>query len=449
MTAMQAQLQQLVEQNQALLRHQEQWEHSVAQRTQAAPPLAGVACAEPNEAPAATAEARTAAPPAPPNAALSNTRLWGYGEINYSRPSREGRRAQADLARAVFGIGYAFDSRTEFNSEYEIEHAVASASDSGEFEVEQFYVDRQISEAATLRAGLFLMPFGLLNEHHEPTIFYGVHRNFVETLIVPSTWREGGFNVHGDTRRGLSWNVGLTTGFDLSKWDFAPQFPLYSTALDLQYGGAAPLRSTHQELSRAHAQHLSEYVALSYFGVPGLTLGAAISSGKANKIPVPLGAPNPGDPRVTLWEAHARWTPGAFDFSALYARGAISQTRAANASNPNSPNPIPSVFYGYFAQAAYSLWERGDYRLAPFIRWERYQMGARYAGTSGPTTPAELVPLSAAPGDLGYWPRNHDQVWSMGANFYLTPHVVFKADHQWFDLNRGFERFDLGLGVNF
>jgi cytochrome c peroxidase len=32
------------------------------------------------------------------------------------------KQAQADLARAVFGIGYTFDSRTEFNSESEVEH---------------------------------------------------------------------------------------------------------------------------------------------------------------------------------------------------------------------------------------------------------------------------------------------------------------------------------------
>ena len=70
---------------------------------------------------------------------------------------------------------------------------------SGEFEVEQFYVDRRLNDAVTVRAGLFLMPFGLLNENHEPTNFYGVQRNFVETLIIPSTWREGGFNLHGDT----------------------------------------------------------------------------------------------------------------------------------------------------------------------------------------------------------------------------------------------------------
>ena len=102
-----------------------------------------------------------------------------------------------DLARAVFGIGYRLDDRTEFNSEYEVEHAVASADDAGEFEVEQFYVDRRLNDAVSVRAGLFLMPFGLINENHEPTAFYGVQRNFVETLIIPSTWREGGFNLHG------------------------------------------------------------------------------------------------------------------------------------------------------------------------------------------------------------------------------------------------------------
>ena len=46
----------------------------------------------------------------------------------------------------MFGIGYTFDSRTEFNSEFEVEHAVASATDPGEFEVEQFYIDRELNQ---------------------------------------------------------------------------------------------------------------------------------------------------------------------------------------------------------------------------------------------------------------------------------------------------------------
>ena len=378
-----------------------------------------------------------------------NIKLWGYGEVYYMNPVHDRERAQADLARAVFGIGYSFDSRTEFNSEYEVEHAVSSASDPGEFEVEQFYVDRQLNDAVTVRGGLFLMPFGLLNEHHEPTNFYGVQRNFVETLIIPSTWREGGLNFHGDTRSGFGWNVGVTTGFDLSKWDFAPEFPQYTTALELEDNDVAPLQATHQELALANGHDLSQYVALSYFGTPGLTVGGAIATGKAVSVAAPPNAPIAGSQRVTLWEGHARWTPDKFDLSALYAHGSISNLAGTNAENPGSPNPIPSTFYGYYFQAAYDVWQHGDYRLSPFTRWEVYNMGSSYEGTTGPDIPLGTTPLTAAPGDYGLWPRDQDRLWTLGANLYITPHVVVKVDYQHFMINKEFTRFDLGLGLNF
>jgi hypothetical protein len=293
------------------------------------------------------------------------------------------------------------------------------------------------------------MPFGFLNEHHEPTNFYGVQRNFIETLIIPSTWREGGLNLHGDTTSGFSWNVGLTTGFNLSEWDFAPEFPPYRNALELENSGSAPLQASHQEGQLANAQHLSQYLALGYYGIPGLNLGAAISTGNAVPVPAPPNAPLPQDMRVTLWEAHARWTPQRWQLSALYSRGTISNTAAANAANPGSPNPIPAAFYGYYFEGAYELWRRDTYRLNPFMRYEVYNMGSAYEGTPGPMIPAGEVPLSDAPGDYGLWPQNHDRVWTVGANFYLGPHVVLKADYQWFDVNADFKRFDLGLGVAF
>lgn len=465
------QLKELAEQNRLLLRKEqdsEQREQALERQVAGTPPPAAPAAAlrpdagavVSNPIPSSSNPVPMSSNPVPPGgptpataasgiSPFGNFKLWGYGELYYTRPSREPKDSQADLARAVFGIGYTFDSRTEFNSEFEVEHAVSSASDPGEFEVEQFYIDRQINDAVALRAGLFLMPFGLLNEHHEPTNFYGVQRNFVETLILPSTWREGGFNLHGDTGFGLGWNVGLTTGFDLSKWDFAPEFPLYTTALNLEDSDSAPLQSTHQELALANAEHLSQYLALGYYGIPGLAVGAAISTGDAVKVPAPPNASIPGNQRVTLWEGHVRWTPQKFDLSALYAHGSISNLTIANASNPGSPNPIPSDFYGYYAQGAYTVWERDEYRFAPFVRWERYDMGSRYEGTNGPVVPTGLVPVSGNPGDYGYWPINRDRVWTVGANFYTTPHVVFKADYQWFQLNGDFSRFDLGLGLAF
>jgi len=385
-----------------------------------------------------------------PESVFDKLRLWGYGEVYYTRPTSRPQDAEADLARAVFGIGYAFSDRTSFNSEYEVEHAVSSSSDVGEFEVEQFYLDHQIAPWAILRGGLFLMPFGLLNEHHEPTNFYGVQRNFVETLIIPSTWREGGFELVGNTEGGLAFSVGVTTSFDLSKWNFAPEFPPYHTALDLEDSDVAPLQATHQELALANAQHLAGHLALNYQGYPGLLFGGAVFYGGAAKVASPPNAPIPGDENITLWEGHARWNGSGFDVSGLYAQGYITNTEAANLANPGSPNPLPASFYGFFLQAAYAKgWGNDRYHLAPFARLERYDMGSRYQGTEGPAIPPGLVPLSSAPGDYGYWPIGRDWVATAGANLYIDRNVVLKIDYQWFDINNDFRRVDLGLGLSF
>jgi len=371
-----------------------------------------------------------------------NLSLWGYGEVYYTHPVHASALSQFDLARAVFGIGYRFDDRTVFNSEYEVEHAVASAADRGEFEVEQFYVDRQLTPWASVKGGLFLMPFGLLNEHHEPTNFYGVQRNFVETLIIPSTWREGGIGFHGNTQAGLTWDIGVTSGLDLGAWEINPEDPLYRTALDLENANVAPMQATHQELQLANAQHLSQYLSLSYNGVPGLLVGGAVFTGKAAVPTFPTGLP---DQRVTLWEGHARWTPGAAELSAVYARGTISNTATFNLVNAGASNPMPAVFLGYYVQGAYTVWQDGGYRLTPFVRWEHYDMGSAYEGIPpGFTT----VPTGLASDGMP-WPQPRDRVWTFGASFYLNPHVVLKADYQTFSVNTDFQRFDLGLGVAF
>jgi Phosphate-selective porin O and P len=389
-----------------------------------------------------SARAPETTPPAVVSAISPNLSLWGYGEIYYMHPTSQGAKTEFDLARAVFGIGYRFDERTTFNSEFEVEHAVSSADDRGEFEVEQFYVDRELADWVSAKAGLFLMPFGLLNEHHEPTNFYGVQRNFVETLIIPSTWREGGVGFHGDLGLGLHWDAGVTTGPDLGSWDPNPENPLYRTAFDLEASNAAPLQATHQELQFANAQHLSQYLSVNYSGVPGLLTGAAVFTGKAAVPSSPAGLP---DQRVTLWEGHARWTPGAADLSAVYAQGRISHTGPFNLANAGGSNPMPSKFQGYYLQGAYTVWQQGEVRLSPFLRWEHYDMGAGYEGIAPGFTP---VPAGLA-ADGRPWPQLHDRVWTVGANLYPDSHVVLKVDYQRFDVNGDFNRFDLGLGLNF
>jgi hypothetical protein len=431
LAAMKAQIQQLKTQNEVLATAQQQ------QALQAQSPLPTIAAqAGGSAAPAAET------PRAATGGISENLSLWGYGEIYYTHPTHFPQDTQFDLARAVFGIGYRFDDRTVFNSEFEVEHSVASADDKGEFEVEQFYIDRQLAPWASVKAGLFLMPFGLLNEHHEPTNYYGVQRNFVETLIIPSTWREGGVGLHGNSEVGLNWDVGVTSGLNLAGWNVNPEDPLYRTALDLEDADVAPMQATHQELSLANAHRLSQYAALNYTGVPGLLAGAAIFTGDVAVPTVPAGLPSE---RVTLWEGHARWTPGAAELSAVYAHGRFSNTATFNFDNAGASNPLPAEFLGYYLQGAYTVWQNGTYRLTPFARWEHYDMGASYEGIpQGFTT----VPAGLA-SDGRPWPQPRDRVWTVGANFYVTPHVVFKIDYQTFDINKDFTRFDLGMGLAF
>lgn len=372
------------------------------------------------DASAAAPVAPAAAPPATLTTASSAARatvITSYGELSYSRPSSAPDKARADVNRFVLGYQHRFDERTRVVTELEVEHAVSSADDPGEVEVEQAYVEHALTPTWAGRAGLFLMPVGLLNENHEPTAYYGVLRNFVETAIIPSTWREGGVQAIGQFDNGLTLQGGLTTGFDLGKWD----------AASLE-GSESPLGSIHQEMALAKAGRLSVSVAANWRGIPGLLLGGSVFSGSATQEPAVAST------RITLWDLHARWTPGRWDLSALLSAGRISDTAALNQRLVGNPTLIPQSFDGAYVQAAYKLWSIGGQSFAPFARAEWFNTGRRYADIgSGLTPPA----------------RPTERVATLGANFQLTPAVVLKADLQRFRVDRSLNRFDLGLGWSF
>ncbi len=378
-----------------------------------AAPVTSPALAPSSES-AANPESGVSPPPAP-RPALS---WFGYGELNYTRPTSDPAQASADLARFVVGLGYRFDERTRLQSELEIEHAVSSAGDPGEVEIEQAYIEHELGASVRATMGLFLIPSGMLNENHEPTRYYGVFRNDVETAIIPTTWREGGVGLQGDTRGGLHWDVGLTTGFDLSRWD--------ATSPD---GAESPLGSIHQELALAHAADLSTYLAADYLGRPGLRLGASVFTGGAGQ-----GQPGLDSNRVTLWEAHARWQPGSWDLAALYAHGHISNTAAVNEGLLGNPTLIPENFYGWYGEAAWRGWRQSRWPLIPFVRYERFNTAASYATLGSGLTPPALPTRRAI---------------SAGVQLELAPGVIVKADYVDLATPDDGDRFDLGLGYEF
>ena len=366
---------------------------------------------------ATDAAAVSPASAAPSATGSPDTVLTSYGEINYNRPTRQNQNTQFDMRRFVLGYQHRFDERTKAVTELEVEHAVSSASDPGEVEVEQAYIERQLTATYALRAGLFLMPVGLLNENHEPTAFYGVERNFVETAIIPSTWREGGVQVVGNFDNGVTVQGGVTTGFDLNKWD--------ATSTE---GRESPLGSIHQELALAKGHDLSVFGAVNWRGVPGLLVGGSLFTGQATQAQAVATA------RVTLWDVHARWTPGRWDLSGVYARGTISNTAALNTPLIGNPTLIPKSFDGYYLQGAYKAWSHDDYALLPFVRWEQFNTARSFADLGPGLTPD---------------PARTERVVTLGANFQFSPSVVVKADYQRFRENADLNRFDLGLGWSF
>jgi hypothetical protein len=378
----------------------------------AAPAAAGSALPEP-AAPSASSALPSGAP-----VASQGVTFFGYGELNYAHPTADSSATTADLARFVLGAGYRFNDTTRFVSELELEHAVASSTDVGEIEVEQAYIEHELHPGLYAHAGLILIPSGTLNESHEPTRYYGVFRNFVETAIIPSTWREGGFALQGFTSGGLRWDVGVTTGFDLSKWD--------PTSTE---GRESPLGSIHGELAQAHARDLSGFGAVNYTGIAGVRLGASLFGGGVSQ-----GQPGLPSAALLLWEGHASWQPGRWDLAALYAQGHLSGTSELNVTFVGNPTLVPEQFFGWYLQGAYRLIERGDWSVTPFLRYERFNTGSEYAPIGAGFTPQALPDT---------------KVWTAGLNWTLWPGVVVKAD--FLSLSGGEEgnRFDLGLGYQF
>lgn len=351
--------------------------------------------------------------------AASDTTIGGYGEAVYNNYRDGSIKDEADFKRFVLFFGHRFNDKLRLYSELEVEHALVEG-DQGELALEQAYLEYNLHPNANLRAGLMLMPLGIINETHEPATFYGVERNEVERRIIPSTWRELGLAVQGNVLDGLEYNVGLTTSLDATR---------YSNPTS----GVRGLRSSG---AQAAANDLALFAAVNY-RQPGWLLGAGLFTGNTAQDGNGENARSAlagKDARLTLWDVHGQYNIGNLELQALYARGTLNDTLAINQAAgiaTGSGNAAPQTFWGGYGQAAYALWKKGDMRFSPFVRYERYD------------TQAEV--------DAGYSknPLNNERLITAGANFNLSSEVVFKADWQDYREDDRKDRFNLGVGYQF
>ena len=251
----------------------------------------------------AVAEAVEASPAQ--SAQVSKTTIGGYGELHYNNLSAEDPSYDVDMIdfhRFVLFFGHEFNEKTRFYSELEIEHAYVADSGGdtpGEVELEQAFIEFDLRPGLYSRAGIFLVPVGLLNETHEPPTFYGVERNDVENIIIPSTWWEAGAALNG--RIGTSWN-----------WDLT-----YTSGLQMPTTGsnAFRVRSGRQKVAKALANDGALTGRLRYLGIPGLQAAMTVQYQFD-----PSQISNDGLDSGTLVEAHIDYQRSGFGLRALYSR---------------------------------------------------------------------------------------------------------------------------------
>ena len=338
--------------------------------------------------------------------------IAGYGEMlleNFADSS--GKTTQFDYLRAILYAGYRFNDRFLFNSEIEVEHAK-------EIYVEFAYVDFQATQNFGLRGGMLLVPMGLVNEFHEPTVFMGAERPVTENKIIPSTWRENGGGFYGAFDQ-VSFRFYVLNGFKGSKFND---------------GG---LRGGRQKGYKALSSSIVYTGRLDITPTPGVFFGASFYTGDSGNREVILNDQEYGV-GTTIWDVHAQAQVRGLDLRALMARASLSDVAQLNESLGFEGNKsVGSGLAGQYVQIGYDLLSQvvgaGDVALTPYVRFETVD------------TQAE-VPVGFLRN-----PSKNNNYFTFGIELKPNPGVVLKIDHMWVnnDANSGTNQFNINLGYAF
>lgn len=344
--------------------------------------------------------------------------IGGYGEMlyqNYAGEKDNGTGVttsdQIDFLRAVVYFGYRFNEKLLLNTEIEFEHA--STGKGGEVSAEFAYLDYLARPEFNVRAGLLLLPMGFINEGHEPTTYFGARRPETENSIIPSTWRENGIGVFGDVGS-FTYRAYLVNGLNADGFS------------------ASGLRGGRQKGASAKADQFSVVARLDYTGLDGVLVGVSAYSGPSSFYPTTGSGAGVPAAETQIYDVHADWRVGAFEFRGLAVMAKLDHVAELNAAELSSTgtaspltgsNSIGSMLTGHYLQAGYDLLAGTTESFTPFVRWEQLD------------TQAE-VPLGYARSGA-----NQVSITTIGFSFKPIDQVVVKVDFQ------DYEKQD-GTGIN-
>jgi len=289
------------------------------------------------------------------------TVISGYGQAKVQYDMKY-KTAEANLTRNVLFIGHKFSKKVYFFSEMELENAGVSSTGGfkGELSMEQLFLKFNVNRDIYLTAGLFIPRIGIINENHLPTTFNGNDRTFVETFLIPATWRELGVGIYGNVRRipGLNYSAAILNGLNSAGFQ-----------------NGTGIGDGRFEGSQASASNVAVTGALLYYyknwrmqasgyfgGTAGLVKRVADSLQLRSG---PFGTP------VGLVEANVQYYDKGVSFKALAASAHIPDAFRINRAYANN---TPSSMFGAYAEAGYNIINALDdgtsKNLTLFVRYE-------------------------------------------------------------------------------
>jgi hypothetical protein len=338
--------------------------------------------------------------------------ISGYMDFHFNK--EENQNGLLDFHRFVLLFNHSFTPRIRFVGELELEHAfVEGLEEAGEIELEQAYLDFLLSRRFNIRAGMLLVPLGIINERHEPPVFNGVERPFVDTVIIPTTWFEVGAGVHGELGRGFRYRAFAVAPLDA-----------------VEFSADEGIREGRQKGAEANVRNFAFTGRAEYVGIPDLTVGGGFWTGESSFTAPRL------DTTVRVGEVDARYQRGRLELRGQFAQVGISDAGDLNDAIQRQTGVSPNVaktLRGFYSEAAYRVWDAGSPRdLVGFVRYEnfdtQYQM------------PPGFVPLKEFDRDA----------WIVGATYYPDPDVAVKVDYVFLrnqsSVVRARNSFNIGLG---
>lgn len=348
--------------------------------------------------------------------ATAGVSLAGYGEmlLENFRSENEGGGGGApttrlDFLRAILYAGYRFNDKFLFNSEIEVEHG-------NEIFVEFAYVDYLVNDNLSLRGGLLLVPLGLINEFHEPTVFIGAKRTETEQRILPSTWRENGAGILGSFGR-VNFRAYVVNGLNASGFT------------------SAGLRGGRQRGVQARAANMGFAGRVDVTPLPGIFAGVGLYNGGSGQEAIVVDNERL-DINNTITEVHGQAQLRGLDLRGLWARASVEDAGLlSTALRLATAAPVAERMQGGYLQAGYNVLSQlpTPISVMPYVRYEHVDTQNR--------VPAGFTRDLSRDGDFK----------TMGVEIKPIPNVVVKTDYQWVTnaAGTGRNQFNLNLGYAF